>query len=59
MAKNELFEKVEAYFKRYPDLKKIMKQLEIDEESYFRALLNMKSNVIVPKSLWSNKTYKF
>ena len=59
MTRKDPFKEFQKYLKKNPELKKIIKQLEVDEKSYFMALKTMKSNVIVPRTTLSNRTYKF
>ena len=59
MNKKKSFLENENYLKKHPELKKIIEQLKIDEDSYFKAVANIKSNIIISKTTLSNKTYKF
>ena len=57
MTTENLLPEVRKYFEEHPNLNKIIKQLAIDEESYFKAINCMKSNIIIPKRTLSNKTH--
>jgi len=59
MIKKDPFNELQKYLKMHPELNKIMNQLKIDEESYFKALLSIRSNIIIPKNTQSNNTYSF
>jgi len=59
MIKKDPFNELQKYLKAHPELNKIMNQLKIDEDSYFKALSGIKSNIIIPKSTQSNNTYSF
>lgn len=51
------FSKYKKYLKSHPEIDRILKQLRIDEESYFKALESINNTKIVPRSTLSNKTY--
>jgi len=59
MKKKDPFNELQKYLKVHPELNRIMNQLKIDEESYFKALSGIRSNIIIPKSTQSNNTYSF
>lgn len=51
------FSEYKKYLKNHPEIDRILKQLRIDEESYFKALESINNTKIVPRSTLSNKTY--
>ena len=59
MTKKNPFNEFQKYLKNYPELVEIMSQLEIDEETYFKSLGNLDSNIIIPKVTSSDNTYNF
>ncbi len=57
MTTKKTFVEYRKYLKQHPELEQILKQLRIDEESYFKALNSMNPNRIVSKKNLSDKTY--
>lgn len=54
--KKDLLEQYKKYLKKNPKLIKIMRQLEVDQESYLDALYQMDSSKIIPERIYTDST---
>ena len=54
--KKNIFKQYEKYLKKDPKLLKVMKQLQIDQESYLNALYQIEDNKIIPDRIYSDST---
>lgn len=59
MTSKQIFQEYEKFMKDNPQIVKIIRQLNIDEESYLKALISMNNNVVKPRKTLSNNTYSY
>jgi len=57
-SRTELLEQYRDYIKKDPKLLRIMKQLQIDQESYLNALYQIESSRIIPEKIYTDTTFQ-
>lgn len=56
--RKDIFKEYNKYLKKDPRLLRVVKQLEIDQETYLDALYQIESNKIIPDRIYTDTTYQ-